>query len=125
MTQANDYGQFAPPDAFENGSKLAYYGSENQWSRRQFEASKVKEQPNRLGQRLVLAIQDGQPELAAQWCEEYLAKEPLQQEALFALTIAQAQLGRLEQAFATMQKAIAAGFRLSDSLPAHATCSRR
>ena len=49
---------FAPPDAFENGSSLAYYGSENEWSRRQFEASKVAEQPNRLGQRLV---HHGQP----------------------------------------------------------------
>lgn len=112
MTQADEYGQFAPSDAFENGSKLAYYGSENEWSRRQFEASKLKEQPNRLGQRLVLAIQDGKPELAAQWCEEYLADEPLQQEVLFALAIAQAQLGLVVQAFATMQKAVACGLPL-------------
>ena len=91
--QADEYGQFAPPDAFENGSKLAYYGSENEWSRRQFEASKVEEQPNRLGQRLILAIQDGRPELAAQWSQEYLAKNPQELEALFALAIAQAQLG--------------------------------
>jgi alkaline phosphatase D len=109
MTIADDYGQFAPPDAFENGSKFAYYGSENQWSRRQFEASKLDEQPNRLGQRLVLAIQEGKPELAAQWCEEYLAQDPSQQEALFALAIAQAQLGRLKPAFDTMRKAIAGG----------------
>jgi alkaline phosphatase D len=109
MTIADDYGQFAPPDAFEDGSKLAYYGSENEWSRRQFEASKVAEQPNRLGQRLVLAIQDGKPELAAQWCDEYLAQNPLHLEALFALAIAQAQLGRTERAVATMQKSIAAG----------------
>src|SRR5688572_2970929 len=91
--QSNEYGQFAPPDAFENGSKLAYYGSENEWSRRQFEASEVAEQPNRLGQRLILAIQDGHPDVAAKWCQEYLAKDPQQLEALFALGIAQAQLG--------------------------------
>jgi alkaline phosphatase D len=107
--QSRDYGQFAPPDAFEKDSQLAYYGSENEWSRRQFEAAKVRQQPNRLGQRLVLAIQDGKPELAAQWCQEYLAIDPQQQEALFALAIAQAQLGKVEQAFATMQRAVAAG----------------
>ena len=107
--ESSDYGQFAPPDAFENGSILAYYGSENEWSRRQFEASKVTEQPNRLGQRLVLAIQDGQPDVAAKWCEEYLEKDPLQQEALFALATAQAQLGDVDTAFATMQRAIAGG----------------
>lgn len=107
MNRADEYSQFAPADAFENG--LAYYGSENVWSRRQFEASKVTEQPNRLGQRLVLAIQDGQAETAAKWCAEYLEKDPRQQEALFALVMAQAQLGRTEQAFATMRKAIAAG----------------
>ncbi len=109
LGQSRDYGQFAPPDAFENGSKLAYYGSENEWSRRQFEASKVKEQPNRLGQRLILAIQDGQPALAAQWCKDYLANDPQQVEALFALAIAEAQLGDKDQAFATMERAIAAG----------------
>ena len=107
--QRSQFGQFAPPDAFEHGSALAYYGSENEWSRRQFEASKVLEQPNRLGQRLILAIQDGKPEVAAQWCEEYLAKDAAQLEALFALAVAQAHLGDVERAFATMQRAIAAG----------------
>jgi alkaline phosphatase D len=107
--QSEDYGQFAPPDALENGSKLAYYGSENEWSRRQFDAGKVAEQPNRLGQRLILAIQEGRPELAARWSEEYLAKNPQELEALFALAIAQAQLGASEQAFATMQRAVDSG----------------
>ncbi len=107
--QTDGYGQFAPPDAFENDSRFAYYGSENEWSRRQFEASKVKEQPNRLGQRLVLAIQDGKPKIAVQWCDEYLAQDPRQQEALFALSIAQAQLGDKEKALNTMRRAIADG----------------
>jgi alkaline phosphatase D len=107
--KADEYGQFAPPDAFEAGSKFAYYGSENVWTRRQFEASKVIEQPNRLGQRLVLAIQDGQAELAVQRCNEYLETDPSQPEALFALAIAQAQLGWVELAFTTMLKAIAGG----------------
>ena len=104
-----NYGQFAPPDAYENGSPLAYYGSENEWSRRQFAADKVNEQPNRLGQRLILAIQDGQPELAAQWCNDYLAKDPQQLEAMFALAVAQAQLGRVDDSFATMQRAVESG----------------
>jgi alkaline phosphatase D len=106
---SEDYGQFAPPDAFENGSTLAYYGSENEWSRRQFEASKVAEQPNRLGQRLILAIQDGRPNIAGQWCEKYLEKDPRQLEALFALAAAQAQSGDIDKAFATMQRAVAGG----------------
>ena len=125
-TNPRDYGQFAPPDAFENGSKLAYYGSENEWSRRQFEASKVTEQPNRLGQRLILAIQDGQPDLAAKWCEEYLEKDPRQLEALFALAIAQAQLGDVGHGV----RHDAAGdcrrvARSSGLLPGRAICSHR
>jgi alkaline phosphatase D len=106
------YGQYAPPDAFENGSSLSYYGSENEWSRRQFEASKIKVQPNRLGQRLMLAIQDGQPEQAAEWAKEYLAQDPQQLEALFALAVAQAQLGDVKEAFGTMVRAIDGGLPL-------------
>jgi alkaline phosphatase D len=60
----------------------------------------------------MLAIQDGKPELAAQWCKEYLEKDPQQLEALFALAIAQAQLGNIDEAFATMQTAVDGGLPL-------------
>jgi hypothetical protein len=43
FAQNEEYGQFAPRDAFENESKLACHGSECDWSRRQFEANKVSE----------------------------------------------------------------------------------
>ena len=33
---AETYGQFAPDDAFEEDSYFAYYGRENEWTRRQF-----------------------------------------------------------------------------------------
>ena len=37
-----NYGEFAPPDAYENGSKHAYYGSENEWGPRQFTAEEAE-----------------------------------------------------------------------------------
>ncbi len=102
LAQPDKYGQFAPARCVrENSASLACSGSENEWSRRQFEASKMQGEPKRLGQRLMLAIQDGRPELAAQWSREYLAQNPRQLEALFALAVAEAKLGDVDQAFDT------------------------
>ena len=57
----------------------------------------------------MLAIQDGRPELAAQWSREYLAQNPRQLEALFALAVAEAKLGDVDQAFDTTMCAIGGG----------------
>jgi len=63
----------------------------------------------RTGQLQLRAIADGQPERAVQLCQRVLAAVPNDRESLFNLTIAQARLGNLEEALATMKRAIAAG----------------
>jgi len=63
--QGNKYGQFAPQDAYEDGSKLAYYGSENAWDRRFFNQRSADRFYKRRGQRQLMAILEGHPEQAA------------------------------------------------------------
>ena len=109
LAQDSKYGQFAPPDAYVDGSKLAYYGSENEWSRRQFSKEKADKSYKRRGQRQLLAILDGNSEQALQWAEERLAADPDDLEARFNQTIAYCQLGQLERAFAAMKQAVEAG----------------
>ncbi len=105
----SSYGQFAPPDAYLDGSKLAYYGSENQWSRRQFGQEKADQIYGRRGQRQLLAILDGQPEDAPRWGAERLQHDPLDLEAMFTRTAAYCQLAQVDRAFASMREAVEAG----------------
>jgi alkaline phosphatase D len=109
LAQPDNYGQFAPPDAFEDGSPLAYYGSENEWSRRQFTAERAEQEYKRRGQRHILLIMDGQAQQAAKSCRKFLAKDPDDLESLFALSVAQCQLGETDGAFETMKQAVEAG----------------
>jgi len=63
----------------------------------------------RTGQGQLRAVIDGQPERAVQLCQRVLQFVPEDRESLFVLTVAQAQLGRLDEAVATMHRAIKAG----------------
>jgi alkaline phosphatase D len=109
LAQPDNYGQFAPADAFENGSKLAYYGSENSWEPRQFTAKSADEHYKRLGQRHILLVMEGHADEAAQSCREHLAKNPQDLESLFTLAVAQTQLNEVDEALATMKRAVGAG----------------
>ncbi|MCB1121810.1 MAG: DNA alkylation repair protein, partial [Verrucomicrobiae bacterium] len=53
------YGQFAPDDAWAEDPNFAYYGSENEWTRRQFSAVSAELLYKRRGQRQLLEILDG------------------------------------------------------------------
>jgi len=110
---AGKYGQFALPDAYENGSSLAYYGSENPWNRRMFSARSADRFYKRRGQRQLLAILDGQPEQAVLWCRRRLDENPADAESLFTLTIAYCQLDQPRQAWITARRAMAAGLPLA------------
>jgi alkaline phosphatase D len=107
-----NFGQFAPPDAFENGSKLAYYGSENDWGPRQFSAEEAEKHYKRLGQRHIYLIMNGHADRAAQSCRAHIAKDPHDLESRFTLVVAQCQLGEIDIALATMKQSIAAGLPL-------------
>lgn len=109
IAQPDVYRQSAPPEAFEEGSSLAYFGSENEWGPRQFTAQQAQTYYKRRGQRHMLLIMEGRAEEAAQSCREYLQKDPADLESLFNLCVAQCQLGDVVGAFSTMKQAVAAG----------------
>ncbi len=63
----------------------------------------------RTGQEQMRAIIEGRPQRTVELCQRVLASVPNDRESLFNLAIAQAWLGSLEEAVATMNRAIAAG----------------
>jgi len=68
-------GEFAPEDAYLDGAKHAYYGSENEWNKRFF-YKHIKEYYKRRGQRQMLDIVEGRADEAAAYCRELLADNP-------------------------------------------------
>ena len=105
----SEYRQSAPADAFVDGSPYAYYGSENEWSRRMFSQRAADRQPKRRGQRQLLAVLDGRPEEAARMCRRRLADDPEDAESLFVLTVALTRLGDLDAALLALRQALDAG----------------
>ena len=106
--ETEDIGEFAPPDAYLEGSKHPYYGSENPWDRRFF-TTQLKGEYKRRGQRQMLDIVEGRPEEAVRYCRDLLAADPNDLESWFNLVVAQCQLGRLDSAFQTLKIAIEKG----------------
>lgn len=104
-----DYGEFAPPDAYLEGSEHPYYGAENEWSRRMFSQKAADRYYKRQGQRQMLAIIDGDPEKAVELCRARLDANPQDQEALFVLTVAYCQVGKVREAYKTMKRSVALG----------------
>lgn len=83
---ANTYGQFAPDDAYENGSEFAYYGSENAWTRRQFSEAGATRLYKRRGQRQLLEILDGKLKKALELTEIRLKENSKDAESYFIQT---------------------------------------
>ena len=113
-----NYGIFAPDDAWLEGDSLPYYGSENEWSRRMFEEAPADRFYKRRGQRQLLAILDGKPELAVEYCERRLQQDPADPEIYYMLTLAYASIADerktgkrkwLVKAEESMQKALDLG----------------
>lgn len=106
---SSEYVQSAPDDAYLEGSPFAYYGSENEWSRRLFSERTADRQYKRRGQRQMLAIVDGRPEEAANLCRVRLRDDPDDAESLFVLAVAQTRMDELDDAMETVQRALEAG----------------
>ncbi len=83
-----NYGIFAPQEAWLKGDSLPYFGSENEWSRRMFEEAPADRFYKRRGQRQILAILDGKPELAVRYCLERETEDPKDPEVHYMLTVA-------------------------------------
>ncbi len=109
LAQVGAYGQFAPEDAYLDGSSLPYYGSENEWSRRQFSAEKAEIEYKRRGQRQLLATLDGNPKQALQWAEKRLQDDPTDLESMFNQVVAYTQLAQLDRAIETAKHAVEEG----------------
>ena len=105
-------GEFAPPDAYVEGSPHPYYGSENPWDRRFF-YEQIGFEYKRRGQRQMLDLVEGRPAETVRYCNELLSKDPHDQESLFNLAVAQASLGEMNNAMQTVEKAVAAGLPFS------------
>ena len=106
---ARNYGQFAPDDAWDDAHEFAYYGSENEWSRRQFSEESADVLYNRRGQRQLLAILDGEPQTAIGYCERYLKEDANDPETYFMMTIAYSQMNMKRDAVKSMQLALENG----------------
>ena len=90
------------------GSEYPYYGNESGWDLRFF-TEHIDRLAKRRGQRQMLDIVRGKPEDTVQYAEELLAADPSDQESLFNLAVAQAQLGELDLAMEAVRRGEEAG----------------
>jgi alkaline phosphatase D len=104
-----DYGQFAPDDAYIDSSGFAYYGAENEWTRRMFSEKATGQFYKRRGQRQMIEIVEGRLDEAIRLAERRLADDKNDTESMFILTVAYAQKGELKKSYKTMLKAIKGG----------------
>ncbi len=110
--QTEIIGEFAPPDAYLDGSTHPYYGSENPWDRRFF-YDQIGFEYKRRGQRQMLDLVEDRPSETIRYCKELLSENPQDIESLFNLAVAQATLGNPDSALQTVQAAVAAGLPFS------------
>lgn len=104
-----NYGIFAPEDAWLEGDSLPYYGAENEWSRRMFEEEPADRFYKRRGQRQMLAILDGEPEKAVEYCERRLREDPNDPEPYYMQCLAYCALTELDKAEKAMVSAVELG----------------
>jgi alkaline phosphatase D len=105
-------GEFAPPDAYLEGEKHPFYGSENEWNRRFF-TEHIKNYYKRRGQRQMLDIIEGRIEDAENYCRDLLEKDPNDLESLFNLAVALAHQNKISEAMLIVKEAVDKGFPFS------------
>ena len=101
-------GEFAPPDAYLEGEKHPYYGSENAWNQRFF-YEHAERFYKRRGQRAMLELVKGNIEDADDYCRNLLEKDPDDLEALFNLAIALAHQNEIEEAIQIVEESVSKG----------------
>ncbi len=101
---------YAPPDAFEPGSKYPYYGS---FAKRGFGESEFIKKTLRLykrrGQYLMREIVHGRAKKAARYSRKLLAENPDDPEFMYTLCVAQCRVGDIKGAVQSMKNALAKG----------------
>ena len=110
---AENYGQFAPEDAWVEDPDFAYYGSENEWTRRQFSAVRAEMLYKRRGQRQLLEILAGNMDEAIALAEFRLDEDATDAESWFILAVAHTVVGEVGRAMECVEKALENGMALS------------
>ncbi|MFC2084362.1 alkaline phosphatase D family protein [Bacteroidota bacterium] len=105
-------GEFAPPDAFLEGEKHPYYGSENAWDQRFF-YEHDKRFYKRRGQREILEILKGNFKVAEEYCKTLLSEDPDDLESLFNLAVVLAHQNKFDEAIKTVQLSVEKGLPFS------------
>jgi len=101
-------GEYAPADAFVDGSSHPYYGSGDPWNRRFF--IEHLHLYGRRGQRQMLDILEGRVDDAIKYCVEVLERDPDNNvESLFTLTVARCVQQDYTAAANMMEKAVEKG----------------
>lgn len=101
-------GEYAPKDAFLNGSPHPYYGSAGKWGHGSFKIHNSK-QPKRHGQRAMFNIIEGRYDEAIEYCRSLLESDPNDTESLFNLSIALSLKGNYDGAVESMRLALDGG----------------
>ncbi len=101
-------GEFAPKDAFLNGSTHPYYGSAGKW-RRSFSIKPDPKQPKRNGQNAMFNIIEGRYNEVEEYCRSLLESDPNDTEALFNLSVALSLKGNYDGANESMRMALESG----------------
>lgn len=112
MYQGQEMGEFAPPDAYLEGSKHAYYGSENAWDRRFF-TTQLAAEYKRRGQRQMLDLLEGKPQDTEKYCRELIKDDHNDLESYFNLSAALARLNKIDEAMDTLKVAVKKGLPFS------------
>ncbi len=112
-------GEFAPPDAYINGSKHPYYGAENAWDignddalDSRFFSRDPKVEYKRRGQLALLLTIADKPEESEKYCRELLAKDSQDLESYFNLAIALTKENKIDEAVKTVKTAVERGLPL-------------
>jgi len=103
-----EMGEFAPPDAYENGNKHPFYGSENEWNKRFF-YDHIKNYYKRRGQRQILDISEGRLAEAEAYCRELIAQDTNDLESRFNLAVALANQNKIPEAMKVVKDVVKRG----------------
>ena len=106
-----EMGEYAPPDAYENGNKHPFYGSENEWNQRFF-YDHIKDYYKRRGQRQILDISEGRSAEAEVYCRELIAQDTNDLESRFNLAVALANQNKIPDAMQVIKDVVKRGLPL-------------
>ncbi len=103
-----EMGEYAPPDAYEEGNKHPFYGSENEWNQRFFYVAN-KDYYKRRGQRQMLDMMEGRIVEAENYCRQLIAEDPNDMESRFNLAVSLALQNKIDDAMQVVKEAVDKG----------------